>query len=332
MQEATSPEAPGAHLAAPSIDWIDAIHAQFIRVIVGQHLLFRRLMQALLTSNHVLIEGLPGMGKTLSVLTIARSLDASFRRIQFTPDLLPSDIVGTQIYDARTGEFRPRKGPVFANIVLADEVNRAPAKVQSALLEAMQERQVTIGEETFNLPSPFLVLATQNPIEQEGTYGLPEAQLDRFLFKLVVTYPEIEEERAILDRMASAAPETESQPVASLLAVLQSRQLLDDVHMENKVRDYIVSVVNATRNPLKYGIMIGRLIRYGASPRGSVFLALAAKAEALLNGRGFVTPQDVKDVALDVLRHRVLTSYEADAEGITSDHIVRQVLGAVEVP
>src|SRR5580658_7173823 len=243
MQEATSPDTA---LEKPhSIDWIDAIHAQFSRVIVGQHLLFRRLTQALLTGNHVLIEGLPGMGKTLSVLTIARSLDASFHRIQFTPDLLPSDIVGTQIYDARTGEFRPRKGPVFANIVLADEVNRAPAKVQSALLEAMQERQVTIGEETFNLPAPFLVLATQNPIEQEGTYGLPEAQLDRFLFKLIVNYPEIEEERAILDRMVRAAPETAAEPVASLFAVLQSRQLLDAVHMENKVRDYIVSVVDA---------------------------------------------------------------------------------------
>ncbi|MGA3238095.1 MAG: AAA family ATPase [Bryobacteraceae bacterium] len=331
MQEATTRE------AGPSIDWVAAIHAEFSRVIVGQHLLFRRLMQALLTGNHVLIEGLPGMGKTLSVLTIARSLDASFRRIQFTPDLLPSDIVGTQIYDARTGEFRPRKGPVFANIVLADEVNRAPAKVQSALLEAMQERQVTIGDETFHLPVPFLVLATQNPIEQEGTYGLPEAQLDRFLFKLVVTYPAIEEERAILDRMVRApassnGAETESRAVASLHAVLQSRRLLDGVHMEDKVRDYIVSVADATRNPLKYGLMIGRLIRFGASPRGSVFLALAAKAEALLSGCDYVTPQDVKEVALDVLRHRVLTSYEADAEGITSDHIVRQVLGAVEVP
>jgi MoxR-like ATPase len=331
MQEAITRE------AGPSIDWVGAIHAEFSRVIVGQHLLFRRLMQALLTGNHVLIEGLPGMGKTLSVLTIARSLDASFRRIQFTPDLLPSDIVGTQIYDARTGEFRPRKGPVFANIVLADEVNRAPAKVQSALLEAMQERQVTIGEETFHLPVPFLVLATQNPIEQEGTYGLPEAQLDRFLFKLVVTYPAIEEERAILDRMVRApassnGAETESRAVASLHAVLQSRRLLDGVHMEDKVRDYIVSVADATRNPLKYGLMIGRLIRFGASPRGSVFLAVAAKAEALLSGRDYVTPQDVKEVALDVLRHRVLSSYEADAEGITSDHIVRQVLGAVEVP
>jgi MoxR-like ATPase len=332
MQEATTLE------AGPSIDWIAAIHAEFSRVIVGQHLLFRRLMQALLTGNHVLIEGLPGMGKTLSVLTIARSLNASFRRIQFTPDLLPSDIVGTQIYDARTAEFRPRKGPVFANIVLADEVNRAPAKVQSALLEAMQERQVTIGEETFNLPVPFLVLATQNPIEQEGTYGLPEAQLDRFLFKLSVTYPAIEEERAILDRMVRSpasrddAAQTESCAVASLHAVLQSRRLLDYVHMEDKLRDYIVNVADATRNPLKYGLMIGRLIRFGASPRGAVFLALAAKAEALLSGRDYVTPQDVKEVALDVLRHRVLTSYEADAEGITSDHIVRQVLGAVEVP
>jgi MoxR-like ATPase len=330
MQEAMSPET--SLETPPSIDWIDAIHQQFSRIIVGQHLLFRRLTQALLTGNHMLIEGLPGMGKTLSVLTIARSLDASFRRIQFTPDLLPSDIVGTQIYDARTGEFRPRKGPVFANIVLADEVNRAPAKVQSALLEAMQERQVTIGEETFRLPAPFLVLATQNPIEQEGTYALPEAQLDRFLFKLTVNYPEIEEERAILDRMVRAEPETEAQPVASLHAVLQSRRLLDGVHMEDKVRDYIVSVVDATRNPLKYGVMIRRLIRFGASPRGSVYLAIAAKAEALLNGRDYVTPQDVKEVALDVLRHRVLTSYEADAEGITSDHIVRQVLGAVEVP
>jgi MoxR-like ATPase len=332
MQEATTLEAD------PSIDWIAAIHAEFSSVIVGQHLLFRRLMQALLTSNHVLIEGLPGMGKTLSVLTIARSLNASFRRIQFTPDLLPSDIVGTQIYDARTAEFRPRKGPVFANIVLADEVNRAPAKVQSALLEAMQERHVTIGEETFNLPVPFLVLATQNPIEQEGTYGLPEAQLDRFLFKLLVTCPAIEEERAILDRMVRTpastdnAVQTEPRAVATLHEVLHSRQLLDGVHMEDKVRDYIVSVADATRNPLKYGLMIGRLIRFGASPRGSVFLALAAKAEALLSGRDYVTPQDVKEVALDVLRHRVLTSYEADAEGITSDHIVRQVLGAVEVP
>jgi MoxR-like ATPase len=315
-----------------AIAWIDEIQEQFESIIVGQQYLFRRLMLALLTGNHVLIEGLPGLGKTLSVLTIARCLDATFRRIQFTPDLLPSDIVGTQIYDIRTGQFTPRKGPVFANIVLADEVNRAPAKVQSALLEAMQERQVTIGDETFPLPSPFLVLATQNPIEQEGTYGLPEAQLDRFLFKLVVTYPAIEDERAILDRMAQSAPHIEPRPVTNLATVLASRALIDQVHMEPKVRDYIVSLVDATRHPVKYGMMISRLIRYGASPRGSVYLAVAAKAEALLNGRRYVTPQDVKEVALDVLRHRVLLTYEADAEGLTSDHIVRQVLGAVEAP
>ena len=322
--------------AAASIEslnaWVDALRLQYESVIVGQQHLFRRLTIALLTGNHVLIEGLPGLGKTLSVLTIARSLNATFRRIQFTPDLLPSDIIGTQIYDTRTGQFTPRKGPVFANIVLADEVNRAPAKVQSALLEAMQERHVTIGEETFALPSPFLVLATQNPIEQEGTYGLPEAQLDRFLFKLVVTYPAMEEERAILDRMAQSAPPIEPNAVTDLHTVAGSRSLIDAVHMEPKVRDYIVSLADATRNPVKYGMMISRFIRYGSSPRGTVYLAVAAKAEALLKGRTYVTPQDVKEVALDVLRHRVLLTYEADAEGLTSDHIVRQVLGAVEAP
>ena len=323
--------APGPSLETMST-WIGLMRAQFESVIVGQQTLFRRLVLALLTNNHVLIEGLPGLGKTLAVLTIARSLNATFRRIQFTPDLLPSDIIGTQIYDSRTGQFTPRKGPVFANIVLADEVNRAPAKVQSALLEAMQERQATIGEESFPLPSPFLVLATQNPIEQEGTYGLPEAQLDRFLFKLVVSYPAVEEERAILDRMAQSAPPIEAQPVTDLTAVMESRRLIDSVHMEPKLRDYIVALVDATRNPGKYGMMISRFIRYGASPRGTVYLAVAAKAEALLEGRDYVTPQDVKEVALDVLRHRVLLTYEADAEGITSDHVVRNVLGAVEAP
>src|ERR1700722_4402206 len=316
---------------------IDAIRFETTKVIVGQSVLIDRLLVGILANGHVLVEGVPGLAKTTAVKTLAQTIQAKFQRMQFTPDMLPADLTGTLIYDQRTGTFNVKKGPVFANIVLADEVNRAPAKVQSALLEAMQERQVTIGEETFDLPAPFLVLATQNPIEQEGTYGLPEAQLDRFLFKLIVTYPEIEEERAILDRMVRApagdsAPETEAHAVASLRAVLQSRRLLDGVHMEDKVRDYIVSVADATRNPLRYGLMIGRLIRFGASPRGSVFLALAAKAEALLSGRDYVTPQDVKEVALDVLRHRVLSSYEADAEGITSDHIVRQVLGAVEAP
>ncbi len=316
----------------PSIDWIGAVSEQFSSVIVGQSMLLRRLLIALLTGNHVLIEGVPGLGKTLSILTLARCLDATFRRIQFTPDLLPSDIIGTLIYDARSGEFRPRKGPIFAHIVLADEINRAPAKVQSALLEAMQEHQVTIGDDSFRLPAPFLVLATQNPIEQEGTYGLPEAQLDRFLFKLVLDYPEMTEERTILDRMVRAEPQVEVNTVASTETVLHSRKLLDEVHMEPVVRDYIVSLVDATRHPARYGLGIEELIRYGASPRASIFLALAAKGEALLSGRRYVTPQDVKAVAIDVLRHRVLLSYEADAEGVRSEQIIHQVLGAVEVP
>ena len=316
----------------PSLEWIGAVSEQFGRVIVGQAQLLRRLLVALLTGHHVLIEGVPGLGKTLSILTLARCLDASFRRIQFTPDLLPSDIIGTLIYDTRTGEFTPRKGPVFAHIVLADEINRAPAKVQSALLEAMQERQVTLGDDSFPLPAPFLVLATQNPIEQEGTYGLPEAQLDRFLFKLVLDYPEISEERVILDRMVRAEPDVDVATVATTETVLQSRKLLDEIHLEPAVRDYIVSVVDATRHPARYGLGIGDLIRYGASPRASIFLALAAKGEALLGGRRYVTPQDVKAVALDVLRHRVLLSYEADAEGVRSEQVIQQVLGAVEVP
>jgi MoxR-like ATPase len=312
--------------------WIDAVRVQFARVIVGQQHLLNRLLAALITGNHVLIEGVPGLGKTLSIVTLARCLDASFHRIQFTPDLLPSDITGTEIYDARTATFTPRQGPVFANIVLADEVNRAPAKVQSALLEAMQERQATIGDRSFPMPSPFLVLATQNPIEQEGTYPLPEAQLDRFLFKLVLDYPAVEEERLILDRMVRSEPDTAVTAVASAADVLGARRALDGVHLENSVRDYIVSLIDATRYPAKHGLRLEPLIRFGASPRATVFLALAAKAEAALAGRAFVTPQDVKDVALDVLRHRVLLTYEADAEGVTSESVIRQVLAAVAVP
>ena len=318
--------------AGPSVGWIGAVEDEFASVIVGQRHLLRRMVLALLTGNHVLIEGVPGLGKTLSILTLARCIDATFRRIQFTPDLLPSDIIGTLIYDTRTGDFTPRKGPVFANIVLADEINRAPAKVQSALLEAMQERQVTIGDHSFPLPKPFLVLATQNPIEQEGTYPLPEAQLDRFLFKLVVEYPAIEEERLILDRMVHAEPVVDARPVTTAEEVLASRRLLDEVHMEPKLRDYIVSLVDATRHPAKYGLAIDRLIRYGASPRASIFLALAAKGEALLSGRPYATPQDVKSVAMDVLRHRILLSYEAAAEAVPVEQVVEQVLGAVEVP
>ena len=324
MSESSAPQV--------ALEWVDAVREQFGAVIVGQRALLGRLLAALITGNHVLIEGVPGLGKTLSILTIARCFDASFHRIQFTPDLLPSDITGTLIYDARNGQFTPRKGPIFANIVLADEVNRAPAKVQSALLEAMQERQVTIGDHAFALPSPFLVLATQNPIEQEGTYRLPEAQLDRFLFKLVLDYPEIAEERMILDRMVRSEPQLTVRAVAGTPDILRSRTLLDQIHLEPRLRDYIVNVVDATRHPARYGLKIEALIRYGASPRASVFLALAAKCEALLGGRAYVTPQDVKDVALDVLRHRVLVSYEAEAEGVASEQVIGQVLSAVEVP
>jgi MoxR-like ATPase len=308
---------------------VDAVTAQFSMIVVGQKLLLRRLLIALLTGNHVLIEGVPGLGKTLSIVTIAKCLDASFHRIQFTLDLLPADIVGTLIYDSHQSTLKPHKGPIFANIVLADEVNRAPAKVQSALLEEMQERQVTIGDHSFPLPSPFFVLATQNPIEQEGTYTLPEAQLDRFIFKLVIDYPTIPEERLILDRMVHADPQIDARHVASLSSVLRSRALLDEIHM---VRDYIVNIVHATRYPGKYGLPSEHLIRYGASPRASIFLALAAKGEPILSGRRYVTPQDVKSIAIDVLRHRVLLTYEAAAEEVSAEQIIQQILGAVEVP
>jgi MoxR-like ATPase len=332
MHRAASEQSEFAKQAADAIAWVEAVHEQYSAVMVGQDHLFRRLLVAMVTGNHALIEGVPGLGKTLSIVTIAKCLDASFRRIQFTPDLLPADIIGTLIYDSRNGQFTPHKGPIFANIVLADEINRAPAKVQSALLEAMQERQVTIGDHSYPLPSPFMVLATQNPIEHEGTYGLPEAQLDRFMFKLVLDYPNIVEERQILDRMVRAEPEVNVRTVATTASVLESRRSLDQVHMDEKVRDYVVNIVDATRHPEKYGLQIGHLIRYGASPRASVFLALAAKGEALLSGRGYVTPEDVKSIALDVLRHRVLLTYEADAETITPDKVLGQILDAIEVP
>jgi MoxR-like ATPase len=332
MHPSTSEHDEFVTQAADSIAWVESVREQYCSVMVGQDHLFRRLLQALITGNHVLIEGLPGLGKTLSIITIAKCLDATFRRIQFTPDLLPADIIGTLIYDSRNSQFTPHKGPVFANIVLADEVNRAPAKVQSALLEAMQERQVTIGDHSYPLPSPFMVLATQNPIEHEGTYGLPEAQLDRFMFKLILDYPHVAEERQILDRMVRAEPEVNVTAVATTASVLASRQMLDQVHMDEKVRDYIVNLVDATRHPKKHGLQIDHLIRYGASPRASIFLALGAKGEALLSGRSYVTPQDVKSVAMDVLRHRVLLSYEADAESTTAENVIQQVLDAVEVP
>jgi MoxR-like ATPase len=332
MHLGTSSESEFEERAEDALAWVESVRAQYSAVMVGQELLFRRLLLAMITGHHALIEGVPGLGKTLSIVTIAKCLDASFRRIQFTPDLLPADIIGTLIYDSRNGQFTPHKGPIFANIVLADEVNRAPAKVQSALLEAMQEGQVTIGDHSFPLPSPFMVLATQNPIEHEGTYGLPEAQLDRFMFKLVLDYPLIAEERQILDRMVRAEPDVDVRAVATTDAVLATRRLLDQVHMEEKLRDYIVNVVDATRHPTKYGLAIEHLIRYGASPRASIFLALAAKGEALLSGRRYSTPQDVKSIAMDVLRHRVLLTYEADAESITPDKVIQQILNAIEVP
>jgi MoxR-like ATPase len=308
------------------------IRTELHRRVVGQDAMIDRLLIGLLAGGHVLLEGVPGLAKTLTVRTLAEALDASFERIQFTPDLLPADVVGTMIYNQRTGDFTARQGPIFANILLADEINRAPPKVQSALLEAMQEHQVTLGGETFPLPRPFLVLATQNPIEQEGTYPLPEAQVDRFMLKLRVGYPEKHEEREIMRRMAGQdlAPIT---AVATPEDVLAARGEIAAVYMDEKIEDYIVSIVHASREPGDYGISdITPLIQYGASPRASIYLALGARAHALLQGRGYVLPDDVKAVGPDVLRHRIITSFEAEAEEITSDDLVERIFAAVEVP
>jgi len=302
------------------------------KVIIGQGYLIERLLIGLLCNNHVLIEGVPGLAKTMSVTTLAKVVEATFSRIQFTPDLLPADVVGTLIYNPNNGEFTPKRGPVFANIVLADEINRAPAKVQSALLEAMQERQVTIGDETHRLEEPFMVLATQNPIDQEGTYPLPEAQADRFMLKLQVSYPSKEEELQILDRMARSVPPTEVVPVIGKEDILRLRALVDKVYMDRKVAEYVVSLVDATRNPSDYSLDLGNFVQYGASPRATIFLTLAAKAHALLNGRGYVTPQDIKQIAPDVLRHRLLLSYEAEAEEETPDGVIGRILDGIEVP
>ena len=302
------------------------------RTIIGQRYLLDRLIIGLLANGHVLLEGVPGLAKTLSVKTLAHAIDASFHRIQFTPDLLPADVVGTLIYSPNDGAFSAKRGPVFANIVLADEINRAPAKVQSALLEAMQEHQVTIGDDTFPLPDPFLVLATQNPIEQEGTYPLPEAQVDRFMFKLLVTYPTKEEERRILDLMASTGMPHVSKPVIHTQDILRLRKLVDEIYMDDKVKDYIVDLVFATREPATYKLDLDHLIEYGASPRATLFLTVASKAHALLQGRGYVTPQDVKSIGADILRHRVIVTYEAEAEDVTSDTIVKAVFDGVPVP
>lgn len=311
---------------------LQQVRSEIGKALVGQQYLVERLLLALLCNNHVLIEGVPGLAKTLAVNTLARTIAASFSRIQFTPDLLPADVIGTLIYNPKSGEFTTKKGPVFANIVLADEINRAPAKVQSALLEAMQERQVTIGDTTFRLDDPFLVLATQNPIEQEGTYPLPEAQVDRFMFKVVITYPTKAEEQQVLRRMARTSKEIDIRPVLEPSDILRLRALADSIYMDEKIEEYILNLVEATREPERHNLDIRSLLRYGASPRATIFLAMASRAHALVQGRGYVTPQDVKSVAMDVLRHRVAVTYEAEAEEKTPEDIVRIVLDNVDVP
>ena len=312
--------------------WIKLLREEIGRVIVGQEQLVERLLVGLLANGHVLLEGVPGLAKTLSVRTLASAVQASFHRIQFTPDLLPADIVGTLIYNPSDGKYTVTKGPVFANFVLADEINRAPAKVQSALLEAMQERQVTLGGETMLLPSPFLVLATENPIDQEGTYPLPEAQVDRFMFKVLLDYPGLEEERKILDRMAFTSPETQIKPVVTLDDILRTRKLVDQIHVDDKIRDYIVKVVFATRKPQDYQLDLKHFIQFGASPRATIYLTLAAKAWALLQGRDYVVPEDVKNIGPDVLRHRIILTYEAEAQAVTTDAIIKKIFNAVPVP
>jgi MoxR-like ATPase len=311
---------------------VHAIVEQVARRVVGQDYMVERLLVGLLAGGHVLLEGVPGLAKTLTVKTLAETIQTSFHRIQFTPDLLPADVLGTQVFDPATAQFRVKKGPIFANIILADEINRAPAKVQAALLEAMQEKQVTLGGTTYPLTEPFLVLATQNPIEQEGTYTLPEAQVDRFMLKLRVGYPSRTEEKEIMKRMAGGAP-IAVDAVATPAAILDARRRIAEIYLDDRVTDYIVDIVHATREPDKAGIKgLAPLIEYGASPRATIYLAQGARALAFLRGRNFVTPDDVKSIAPDVLRHRVLTTYEAEAEEVTSDDIVARVLAAVESP
>lgn len=302
------------------------------KVIVGQSYILERMLVGLLSDGHILLEGVPGLAKTLAVNTMAKAVSGDFKRIQFTPDLLPSDLTGTLIYDSKQGDFTVKKGPVFSNFILADEINRAPAKVQSAFLEAMQERQVTIGETTYSLPDPFLVLATQNPIEQEGTYPLAEAQVDRFMLKLKLDYPTQQEERAILDRYATRK-KIEVNSVITLQDLEEAKKAVDEIYVDEKVKNYIVDIVIATRTPEKYNLgNLKNLIAFGASPRATINLIRAGKALAFLKGRGFVTPEDIKDIGFDVLRHRVLTTYDADAQELTSDDIIRQIFDGVEVP
>lgn len=301
-------------------------------VIVGQRYLVERLLVGLLANGHILIEGVPGLAKTMSVKVLAQAIDTKFQRIQFTPDLLPADLIGTLVYNPKDGAFTTKKGPIFANIILADEINRAPAKVQSALLEAMQERQVTIGEHTFKLDEPFLVFATQNPIEQEGTYPLPEAQLDRFMLKLNISYPNKEEEHEILKRMAVTDKKIEVSAVIKPQDIIRARKVVDEIYLDEKIEKYIIDIVFATRDPKAYKLDLAHFIQYGASPRATIYLTIAAKAYAFIQGRGYVTPQDVKSIGMDVLRHRVIITYEAEAEDMTSEAIIKRIFDEVAVP
>lgn len=312
--------------------WIAPLREEVGRVIVGQKHLLDRLLIAMLTNGHVLLEGVPGLAKTLTLKTLASCISVRFKRLQFTPDMLPADIVGTMIYSPQDGAFRTKQGPIFSNLILADEINRAPAKVQSALLEGMQERQVTIGDETYPLPTPFLVLATQNPLEQEGTYPLPEAQIDRFMMKVIVDYPTRAEERRILDSMATTEPMEAPRIVVSAEQVINARHVVNTLFIDEKVRDYIVDIVHATRPPIAAELKLNGYVQTGASPRATIALTLAARGMAFLNGRHFVTPQDVKSVAMDVLRHRVSVTYEAEAENVTSENIVEKILNTLPVP
>lgn len=311
--------------------FVDQLIGEVHQVIIGQKYMIERLLIGLLTRGHVLLEGVPGLAKTLAVKTLASAIDTRFQRIQFTPDLLPADLIGTMIYSPRDGTFSPKKGPIFTNIILADEINRAPAKVQSALLEAMQERQVTIGDTTYGLEEPFLVLATQNPIEQEGTYPLPEAQIDRFMLKLKIDYPDAKEERQILDLMAQDNP-IAVRKVLTPADILRVREVVKEVYMDDRIKDYIVQLVLATRKPQEYRLDLKDLIQFGASPRATIYLAQASRAHAFLKGRGYVTPEDIKAVGLDILRHRIILTYEAEAEEVTPESIISRIFDAVQVP
>jgi len=312
--------------------FVHKLEAEIRKVIVGQRYLIERLLVGVLANGHVLLEGVPGLAKTMSVKTLSQGIDCKFQRIQFTPDMLPADLLGTLIFNPKTSKFTVKKGPLFANIILADEINRAPAKVQSALLEAMQERQVTIGEETFILDDPFLVLATQNPIEQEGTYPLPEAQVDRFMLKLKIGYPTKREEKEILERMAFIGEVPQAKTVVHPKDILEARKIVNQIYIDDKVKDYIIDIVFATRDPESYDLPLKQFIEYGASPRATIFLTVAAKAYAFLQGRGFVTPQDVKSIGMDVLRHRVIVTYEAEAEEMTPESVIQNIFNEIEVP